>query len=77
MYVRARIEFKLVRDYSANGKIRNVLPTILELEIDISHDREVPVKNGGEKHTSSVICKTRKYYSEELSRKKYYPEVLR
>ena len=26
----SRIKFKLVKDYSANGKIRNTLPTIFE-----------------------------------------------
>ena len=34
----ARIGFKLVEDYSANGEIRNTFPTILDI-IDISHDR--------------------------------------
>ena len=28
-----------VNDCRANGEVRNTLPTILELEIDISHDR--------------------------------------
>ena len=46
----ARIEVKVVEDYSANGEIRNILPTILE-NIDISHDRVLGGKHGGRKHT--------------------------
>ena len=50
---RARIKFKLIKDHSANGEIRNILPAILEI-IDITHDRFLSGKHGGKKHTSSV-----------------------
>ncbi|XP_043507185.1 uncharacterized protein LOC122527247 [Frieseomelitta varia] len=65
----ARIEFKLVKDHSANGEIRNTLPAILEI-IDIFHDRFLSGKHGGKKHTSSVKKKLLSRSSQEIT---FYP----
>ena len=55
-------------NYSANGEIRNIFPTILE-HIDISHNRFSGGKHGGKKYTSSVKKKV-------LSRRIIQKEVL-
>ena len=59
----------IVKDYSAIGEIWNTLPTILELEIDIAHDRFLNDKYGGIKHTASVKQKVlpKKIIQKEIS----------
>ena len=48
------IGFKLIKDYSANGKIWSIHFLRFSNVIDISHGRFLNGKNGGEKHISSV-----------------------
>ena len=63
-----RSEVKLVKDYNANGEIRNTLPTIFE-HIDIFHDRFSNGNHGGKEHVSSVK-------KEAFSRKIIQKEIL-